>query len=337
MKRPLKLVVLGGGTGSFTLLSALKTLTPDITAVVNMSDDGGSTGVLRDELGVLPPGDIRQCLVALADDETSPILRQLFTFRFTEGALAGHSFGNLFLSATEKMTADFNEAVRLAGEVLHITGRVLPVTLGNVRLAIAWGDQTVRGEGVIDAMDFKDYQGQQPRLFLEPAARINPAAAEALASADVIVLAPGDVYTSLGSLLVVDGVAEALAAVKAPVAFVCNLVVNPRQTKGWSVADHVRELERLAGRPFITHVLYNTGQPDANTLARYNRAGERLVVMKPAEQASLPYQLIGKDLLSRRVVRTVPGDKLAARRSFIRHDGAAVARAIAELQTKLPI
>lgn len=337
MSQPFKLVVLGGGTGSFTLLPALKKLTSDITAVVNMSDDGGSTGVLRDELGVLPPGDVRQCLVALADDRTSPILRQLFTFRFTEGTLAGHSFGNLFLSAAEKMTADFDEAVRLAGEVLHITGRVVPVTLGNVRLAIAWDGQTVHGEGIIDAMNFKDHQGQQPRLFLEPAAHINPAAAEALASADMIVLAPGDVYTSLGSLLVVDGVAEALAAVEAPVVFVCNLVVNPRQTKGWSVADHVRELERLAGRPFITHVLYNTGQPDAKTLARYNRAGERLVVMKPAEQAGAPYQLIGKDLLSRQVATRTPGDKLASQRSYIRHNGAAVAAAITDLRAQLTV
>lgn len=336
MKRPLKLVVLGGGTGSFTLLSALKTLTPDITAVVNMSDDGGSTGVLRDELGVLPPGDIRQCLVALADDETSRILRQLFTFRFTEGALAGHSFGNLFLSAAEKMTADFNEAVRLAGEVLHITGRVLPSTLDNVRLAIAWGGQKVQGQATIDAMDFKGHEAERPQLFLEPRGALNPAVAKALAEADLIVVAPGDIYTSLGPLLVVDGMVEALVAARAPKVYVCNLVVNPRQTRDWSVVDHARELDRLAGKPFITHILYNTGVPDTKLLARYNKAGERMVAMK-ADQPAEPYVLTGRDLLSRRVVKTVPGDKLAAKRSFIRHDGAAVARAIAELKTKYAI
>lgn len=336
MKRPLKLVVLGGGTGSFTLLSALKTLTPDITAVVNMSDDGGSTGVLRDELGVLPPGDIRQCLVALADDETSHILRQLFTFRFTEGALAGHSFGNLFLSAAEKMTDDFNEAVRLAGEVLHITGRVLPGTLDNVRLAIAWGAQKVQGQATIDAMDFKGREKERPRLFLEPAGTLNPAVATVLAEADLVVVAPGDIYTSLGPLLVVNGMAEALVAARAPKVYVCNLVVNPRQTRDWSVVDHARELDRLAAKPFITHILYNTGVPDTKLLARYNKAGERMVAMK-ADQPAEPYTLTGRDLLSRRVVRTVPGDKLAAKRSFIRHDGAAVARAIAELKTKYVI
>ncbi|MEO6760857.1 MAG: gluconeogenesis factor YvcK family protein [Candidatus Saccharimonadales bacterium] len=327
MNQP-KIVVLGGGTGSFSLLPALKELTPNITAVVTMSDDGGSTGVLRDELGVLPPGDVRQCLVALADDHTSPILRQLFNFRFEEGSLAGHSFGNLFLSATEKMTTDFGEAISLVGEVLHITGQVVPITLGNVRLAISWGDVVVRGEGVIDKMDFKGHHHQTPRLFLEPSAAINPIALTALAEADAVILAPGDIYTSLGPLLVVDGVAKALARTKVPIVYTCNLVVNPRQTPGWSVADHARELERLTGQSFITHVIYNTGKPNPKTLSRYDEAGEKLVKMKPAEHKSTSYKLIGTDLLSRQPVSRTPGDKLAAHRSFIRHNGPAVAQAI---------
>src|SRR5258708_1027085 len=162
-----KVVTIGGGTGSFTLLNALKHHFLDLTAIVTMADDGGSTGVLRDELGVLPPGDIRQCMVALSDDQVSQTLRDLFNFRFSEGSLAGHSFGNLFLSAIEKMTDDFDEAVRHASELLKIQGRILPITHDKVRLAIQWGDETVHGEGNIDVMDFGPRQKVTPRLFLE--------------------------------------------------------------------------------------------------------------------------------------------------------------------------
>ena len=148
-----KIVVIGGGTGSFTILSALKYYARDITAVVNMSDDGGSTGILRDELGALPPGDIRQCLVALS--ESDQIMRDLFNYRFEEGTFGGHSFGNLFLSALEKTTGSFAAAVRTAGDVLKITGRVLPVTLSDVNLVLTKSDgTTIRGEWQIGNRPF---------------------------------------------------------------------------------------------------------------------------------------------------------------------------------------
>lgn len=323
-------VVIGGGTGSFAVLSGLKQYTHNITALVSMADDGGSTGVLRDELGVLPPGDVRQCLVALSD-ATQP-LRDLFNFRFEDGSLAGHSFGNLFLSAVEKMTSDFDEAVRLAGELLHITGRVMPITLDNVRLGIRWGTEVIIGEGNIDVMDFAARRSQHlPELFLEPAAYVNPAAAQAIVDADVIVIAPGDLYTSLGPLLTVKGVAEALKRSKAQIIYVSNLVVNPRQTVGFTVTDHAAEIERFAGGPILDHVLYNISQPDEFVSEKYMRAGEHLVKLDEERAKHVHYNLIGRDLLAPGIATSARGDSLAWHRSLIRHDGLAVARALVEL------
>lgn len=317
-------VVIGGGTGSFTVLSALRPHATNITALVSMADDGGSTGVLRDELGVLPPGDVRQCLVALSN--ASQPLRDLFNFRFEEGSFAGHSFGNLFLSATEKMSDNFDDAVKLAGEVLQISGRVIPITLDDVRLAIQWGSEVVRGEGTIDTMDFGHRLNKKPKLFLEPTARINPSADQALRAADVIIIAPGDLYTSLGPLLVVDGVAEALKASTARKLYISNLVSSPQQTKDFSVDDYVAELERFAGHQFIDTVIYNTGSPEKGVLDRYIRAGELLVTLPAKTQRH--FAVAGSDLLSTEGAKAKKGDKLAAHRSLIRHDHEALAEAI---------
>ena len=325
-----KVVTIGGGTGSFTLLGALKHHFVQLTAIVTMADDGGSTGQLRDELGVLPPGDIRQCLVALSDDAASKTLRDLFNFRFQEGSLAGHSFGNLFLSAVEKMTDDFDEAIDRAGEILKIHGRIVPITHDNVRLAIRWGDEVVRGEGNIDTMDFGARQSVKPTLFLEPHARINHAAAKAIEDADLIVVCPGDIYTSLGALLVVDGVKAAFDRTKAKVVYVCNLVVNPRQTKDWTVTDHAAELERLVGSQFIDYVLYNDAVPSPQVLERYIHDREDPVKLA-AGAHDTHYRLVGGDLVGAHIPQITPGDKLANHRSYFRHDGEAVSHILLQL------
>lgn len=331
--RTKRVVTIGGGTGSFTLLRALKNHCAHLTAIVTMADDGGSTGVLRDELGVLPPGDIRQCLVALSDDESAPVLRELFNFRFESGSLTGHSFGNLFLSAMEKMTDNFDEAVRLAGDILKIHGRILPITYDNVRLAIQWGDEVVRGEGVIDVMDFGGRV--KPKLFLEPQAHISPLASDAIVEADVIIVAPGDVYTSLGALLVVGGVREALAATSASIIYVCNLAANPRQTRGWSVTDYADELERLVGVPFIDSVLYNTASPPRHTAERYHAEGEDPVrFVTPAQPKH--YELIGSNLIGDHAGPSARGDRLASHRSYLRHDAEAVCLLVERLIDRHP-
>ncbi len=327
--KPSKLVVIGGGTGSFTVLSALRDHISDITALVNMADDGGSTGVLRDELGVLPPGDVRQCLVALS--EAPEELRDLFNYRFDEGSLKGHSFGNLFLSAVQKKTNNFGEAVRMASDILRIKGRVLPITLDNVRLAISWSDgTTVHGEGRIDIMHFVKEKGL-PRLHLEPQAAINPAAEQAIANADAIIIAPGDLYTSLGPLLIVHGVADALLASNATKIYVSNLVEKPGQTSGFSVADHAAEIERFVGAPCIDYVLYNTAEPDPELFEKYAKTGELLIKANEKEFVGKHYKSIGTPLIATQQAKTHAGDPLAAHRSYIRHDANALLHAILDL------
>lgn len=334
MKEPfarteLKIAVIGGGTGSFTLLSALKEHTSQIAALVNMADDGGSTGVLRDELGALPPGDVRQCLVALS---TSPKVRDLFDYRFEEGTFQGHSFGNILLSALEKVTGDFSEAVETASEILRVNGTVIPATLDDVRLKLEWPEVSVvlNGERVIDA----DYFKNDPRkaiLSLTPTANANPMALKAIEEADLIVIAPGDLYTSLGPLLVIDGIGEALIKSPAKKIYVSNLVTKRGQTEGFAVSDHADEIERFAGGPFLDYVLFNYQQPDEQLAERYKeQEGALLVAIDHDKLADKHYVAVGGNFLGL-VAERHTADVLPVTRSLIRHDSASVANAIIEL------
>lgn len=325
----LKVVVIGGGTGSFTLLSALKQYTNSITALVNMADDGGSTGVLRDELGTLPPGDVRQCLVALSD---SPKVRNLFDYRFEEGTFAGHAFGNLLLSALEKMTGNFSDAVDTASEILRIRGRVVPVTLDNVRLKMEWSGAsvTLHGERVIDA----DHFSCDPRtatLSLVPEAHANPEAIEAIKAAELVVVAPGDLYTSLGPLLIIDGIGEALHNTKAPVIYAANLVTKKGQTSDFTVSDHADEIERFAGRPILDYVLYNNQQPDQELAERYRQEDAYLVEIDSARLEKKAYHGIAGEFLGAMASSAGHVEASQVTRSLIRHDSKAVAHAIMEI------
>lgn len=325
-----KITVIGGGTGSFTLLSALKDRTSQIAALVNMADDGGSTGLLRDELGVLPPGDVRQCLVALSD---SPRLRDLFNYRFDEGSLKGHAFGNLFLTALEKMTGDFAAGVELAGEVLGARGVVEPITLTNVTLVMKNGScKEVRGEAKIAKRDFN---GGKPEFRLDPIAEPNPRALRAIETADIVVIAPGNLYSSLAPALIVPGIGEALRNTKAYKMYVCNLVTKPGQTDGYAVSDFASEIERLVGGSFLDAVLYNTEKPSDKLLEKYAKAGEKSVEYNVEKQKTLTYEMVGGNLLSGSIWKSGSlSDPLAADRTLIRHDSEAVANAIIELYDK---
>lgn len=313
-----KFVVIGGGTGSFTLLSGLKHYVRDITALVNMADDGGSTGQLRDELGVLPPGDVRQCLVALSD---TPKARDLFNYRFEEGALKGHAFGNLFLTALEKMTGSFAEAVELAGQVLNITGSVEPVTLTNVELC-AEGEnrEPIKGEFTIGHSRL----AVRPKVWLEPHAVVNPLALTAIADADVVVIAPGNLYGSLAPALVVPGMGDALKKTKATCIYVANLVTKPGPTSGFTVHDFADEIERLAGGQFLDYVIYNTDTPSDELLKKY--AAEEEFGVGIADNHQNDWIPVGAPILAKHVWKGVEGDPLASTRSYIRHDPDAVAR-----------
>ncbi len=313
------IVIIGGGTGSFTLLSKLKNYTQNITAIVNMADDGGSTGILRDELGVLPPGDIRQCLVALADDQSD--LRELFNYRFGEGSLSGHSFGNLFLSALEKTSKDFGEAVDKASKILKITGQVIPVTLSDSHLVIETSEGIeLKGEQAIAQMNWKE--GYKPKLSLRPESILNPKAATAIEKADLIVIAPGHLYGSLAPALLVNKLGKLLEHAKATKVYVCNLVTKPGQTDGFTSVDFASEIERFAGSNFLDYVLYNSQKPSAELIAKYAKDGELPVdVGKPDKNKP---KFIATDLISDEIYSQNPNDNLL-QRTLIRHDAEKVA------------
>lgn len=327
-KNEVKIAVIGGGTGSFTMLSALKKYTGQIAAIVSMADDGGSTGVLRDELGALPPGDVRQCLVALSD---SPKVRDLFQYRFDTGTFGGHSFGNVLLSALEKITGDFSQAVETASEILRIRGTVIPATLDNIRLKMEWPDKSLvlHGERVIDAEYFQ-HDPRRAQLSLTPSAKPNPMAIAAIEQADVIVVAPGDLYTSLGPLLVIDGMGEALANTKAKVFYVANLVSKQGQTDGFTVSDHAAEIERFAGVEFLDYVLYNQQAPTEEVAKRYEEEGGYVTQADIENLTVRHYEAVGGDFLGKMAAAN-DADTLIAHRSLIRHDAREVAKLILEL------
>lgn len=327
-KTELKVAVIGGGTGSFTLLSALKDHTSRIAAIVNMADDGGSTGVLRDELGALPPGDVRQCLVALSN---SSKVRDVFSYRFEEGTFGGHSFGNLLLTALEKMTGSFSEAVETAAEILHVNGVVIPATLDNVRLKMEWPEASavLHGERVIDADYFK-HDPRRATLSLLPEAHSNPMALTAIKQADIVVIAPGDLYTSLGPLLVIPGIGEALQETSATVVYVSNLVTKQGQTEGFSVADHASEIERFVGAEVIDYVLYNHQEPNKELKKRYELEHAYLSEINLDQLNAAHYRAIGGNFLGS-MAEAHSGDVLPVTRSLIRHDAPAIADAIVRL------
>jgi uncharacterized cofD-like protein len=293
-----------------------------------MADDGSSTGVLRDELGTLPAGDVRQCLVALSD---SPKIRDLFDYRFEEGTFGGHSFGNILLTALEKVTGSFSEAVETASEILRVNGTVIPATLDNVRLKMEWPETslTLHGERVIDENYFR-HDPRRARLSLTPNPVANPTALAAIEHADMIVIAPGDLYTSLGPLLVIDGIGDALRTTKALKVHVANLVTKNGQTSGFTVSDHVAEIERFAGGEFLDYVLYNEQRPNSSVAARYKKEKAYLTKVDSSKLKNAHYKVIGGEFLGK-IAKNKTSDTLSIPRSLIRHDSKSVAHALISL------
>lgn len=326
-----KIVVIGGGTGTFSLLSGLKKYAQDITAIVNMVDDGGSTGVLRDELGALPPGDVRQSLVALS--RVSNDLRDLLNYRFPKSSFAaGHSFGNLFISALEQTTGSMSRAVQVASDVLAIQGKIVPATTEDVRLMLETADgRIIKGEDKIGEGSAEErlfVKGAPHRLWLEPAATLNTDAQAAIAAADLIVIAPGKLYSSVLPSLLLGGMTEALKHARGRKVYVCNLMTRPNQTDGFSVSDFAAEIERYAAAPILDYVIYNTEQPTKQLLDKYAVEGEREPVEFDTDAlAQMHYAAIGESLISKDYVEHNPNDTLLTR-TLIRHDSDKIARLI---------
>ena len=324
-KQP-SIVVIGGGTGSYTVLSGLKHYVDDITALVNMSDDGGSTGLLRDELGVLPAGDIRQCLVALSDTEK---VRDLFTYRFSDGSFKGHSFGNIFISTVEKMTDSFEKAVDLASEILNIKGRVMPITLDKVTLKATTEDGiSIEGESKIGNSKLGVLK---PKLFYDKPANIYEPAEEAIMCADVVVIAPGNLNGSIGPALIVGGVGEALKNTKAKVVVVSNLVNKPGQTDNFTVTDYVSEIERFAGADIVDYVIYNTDEPTKQMKAKYVKDGEYMLEFDLEKLEEQKYTAVGLPLIDKTPIKLDENDSISKVRSLIRHNKDALAREIMKI------
>lgn len=323
-------VVIGGGTGTHTLLRGLKLHKKrlDITAVVTMADSGGSTGRLRDEFGYLPVGDVRMALAALASDvgEHEELVRQLFLYRFDRGeGLCGHNFGNLFLVALTDILGSEEAAIRAAARVLRVAGSVVPVTTEKVDLVATYDDGvTIVGEHAIDEPPPERATSRITTLTTTPLATISEAAKEAILRADLVVLGPGDLYTSILANCVIGGVPEVLCSASGTLAFVSNLMTQPGQTTGMGLSHMVIELERYIGRP-LDHILCNSTPLPADLVARYAADGERPVTDTVGADA----RVVRKDLLASEVVLPARGDVL--KRSFIRHDPAKLARGVVDL------
>jgi uncharacterized cofD-like protein len=263
-QRGLKVVAIGGGTGLPAVLRGLKTYTNNITAIVTVADDGGSSGKLRRELGVLPPGDLRNNITALANDED--LMAQLFQYRFTHGGLEGHSLGNLFLTALAGITGSMDRAVAETARVLAIEGRVVPTTLKDITLIaeiqMPGEEQTRRVSG---ESQIPESGGKIQRVFLQPdRAPAYPEAIGAILSADLIVIGPGSLFTSILPSLLVNGIVEAIRASRAFKVYVCNVATQQGETEGFSVADHVTALERHIGQDVFNAVLANNSYPSKN-------------------------------------------------------------------------
>ena len=329
-----RIVVIGGGTGTFVVLTALRdcgaSLPPrqkaslktkakennswrgglHLTAIVTMADSGGSTGRLRDQYGVLPPGDVRRALVALSG--ASDTLRQLFNYRFETGDLKDHSFGNIFLSALSKTTGSFAEAVKVASKILNIKGEVIPVTLDNINLYAKLADGTIiEGETNID-VPLHNPEIPIKKVWLVPQARINPEALQTILSADMIVIGPGDLYTSLIPNLLVLGVTDAIRKSKAKKVYVCNLMTKYGETHDFEAQDFVHTIERYLGRGVLDCAGFNNRKPSDPSPQKYRQENSYFVDPSGLDLKSKKSRYVLADLLdSGKFIRHNPRKKLA--------------------------
>lgn len=312
LNRGAKVVAIGGGTGLSMLLRGIKRYTSNITAIVTVGDDGGSSGRLREEMGILPPGDIRNCIAALGDDED--LITELFQYRFKMGeGLEGHSFGNLFLTALCAITGNMVKAIKESASVLNIRGVVLPATLDDMKLGAEFEDgRVVHGESNIP-----EAHGQIKRLFTEPEnCKALPEAIDAICDADLIILGPGSLYTSVIPNLLVNGIVDAILKAKAKKIYVCNIMTQPGETTDYTVASHINALFKHAGgKHIVDAVLVNNRLPD-NISEGY------------AQNGSIPVRLdmeninpIGIEIVSQKLIQE-------NKQGLVRHSSNRVARAI---------
>lgn len=312
-----RVVAIGGGTGLSTLLRGLKLYTRNITAIVSVADDGGGSGVLRQDLGMLPPGDIRNCLVALANAE--PLMSQLMQYRFRDGALAGQSFGNLFLAALNGVLPSFDAAVESLSQVLAITGRVLPVTNEDVALEAEFENGVrVVGEAQIAASK-REQNCRIRRIRLLPdSPKALPAAIEAIREADMIVLAPGSLYTSIIPNLLVRGITEEICQSEALKVYACNVMTEEGETEGYTVSDHIRALLDHTSAKLLDVCLVNKAPIPQGIVRRYAEKG-------------MGSPLCDQDTCERLGVEVIARPLATVENGLVRHNPGHLARELMEL------
>ena len=314
-----RVVAIGGGTGLSTMLRGLKSHTKNLTAIVTVADDGGGSGMLRQDLGMPPPGDIRHCMEALANAE--PVMQQLLTYRFPQGSgnLTGQSFGNLILAALNGISDSFDEAVSKMSQVLAITGRVLPVTNADVVLEAAF-ENGARVQGESKICDFKKAQDcriESVRLLPEHPKAL-PEAVRAIQEADLILLGPGSLYTSVIPNLLVDGISEAVCASKATKIYICNIMTQDGETEGMTASDHVKALLRHSGPGLVNICLCNSAPVRPGLVARYKAEDAVPIVVDKEAIEALGVELVTRPLASETL-------------DYARHSFARLAAAVMEL------
>lgn len=293
-KKGIKIVTIGGGTGLSTLLRGIKKYTSNITAAVTVSDDGGSSGWLRTELGVMPPGDIRNCLISLAEAE--PLIYNLFQYRFKEGTLTGQSFGNIFISALEEVTGDFTTAVKKAHEVLKVRGMILPSTKENVILCAELEDGTkIKGESKISSTSSKI-----KKIYLEPQiCKASPEVLQAIDEADIIIVGPGSIYTSILPNLILDGMVAAILKAKGLKIYVCNVMTQPCETDNFKASDHLKAIyEHVGNAKIFDYIFVNDKKPADTLLNKYREKNADFVIPDIDELKKMGIKIISGDFLN---------------------------------------
>ncbi len=312
-----RVTVIGGGTGTFVVLSGLKNYGLNLGVIVSMMDSGGSTGRLRDQLGVLPPGDLRQALLALSD---APLLwRRLFLYRFQNGDLGGHNFGNLFLSALEKVSTNYEEVIKTANYVLKTKGTVIPVTFERTHMAVEYeSGSVVKGEGNIDKN--YDEKSRVKSAFLDPNVKANPSAIKRILESDYIIAGPGDLYASIIPILLVNGIKETLMKTKAKIIYILNLMTKSGQTTNYKASDHLKDISFYFGET-PNYIIVNNGTIPKDIIEWYKKENEH-VVQNDLTSSNYKGRVIVEDVVDRNKFEKGEGDKFVDPlvRSILRHN-----------------
>lgn len=304
-----KVVAIGGGTGLSVLLRGLKEYTSNITAIVTVADDGGGSGILREDLGMLPPGDIRSCILALAN--TEPTMEKLLQFRFKDGRLKGQNFGNLLIAAMNEIYGSFELAIKEISNILAVTGKVLPMTLENVTLyAVLENGQIVKGESNIPLKN-KELGSKIDHIYMEPKISLPlDEALEAIEEADLIVLGPGSLYTSVIPNLLVNNMVEKIYSSPAPKVYIANIMTQPGETDGYTVLDHVEAILKHSREHFLDYVIANIEKIPDSTLKKYIHDGSEPVILKVGEE----------EILNKKGIKLIKEKLVDVKKNYIRHN-----------------